>query len=108
MPTIKRMPEFDEWLGGIKDTITRLRLGVRLDKAQRGLMGDVKPVGGGVIEMREFFGPGWRMYYVDQNGVLIVMLGGGTKSPKAVTLPRPSRWPKPLKGSDHDFKTSKP
>lgn len=80
MPTIKRMPEFDEWLGGIKDTMTRIRLGVRLDKAQRGLMGDVKPVGGGVIEMREFFGPGWRMYYVDQNGVLIVMLGGGTKS----------------------------
>lgn len=80
MPTIKRMPEFDEWLGGIKDTMTRIRLGVRLDKAQRGLMGDVKPVGGGVIEMREFFGPGWRMYYVEQNGVLIVMLGGGTKS----------------------------
>ncbi len=80
MPTIKRMPEFDEWLGGIKDTMTRIRLGVRLDKAQRGLMGDVKPVGGGVIEMRKFFGPGWRMYYVEQNGVLIVMLGGGTKS----------------------------
>ena len=80
MYTIKRPPEFDEWLGGIKDTMTRIRLGVRLDKAQRGLMGDVKPVGGGVIEMREFFGPGWRMYYVEHKGVLIVMLGGGTKS----------------------------
>ena len=79
MYTIKRMPEFDEWLAGIKDTMTRIRLGVRLDKAQRGLLGDIKPVGGGVIEMREFFGPGWRMYYVEQNGVLIVMLGGGTK-----------------------------
>ena len=61
MPTIKRLPEFDEWLGSIKDTMSRIRLSVRLDKAQRGLMGDVKPVGGGVIEMREFFGPGWRM-----------------------------------------------
>ena len=80
MRTIKRMPEFDEWLGSIKDTMTRIRLGVRLDKAQRGLLGDVKPVGGGVTEMREFFGPGWRMYYVEHNGVLIVMLGGGTKS----------------------------
>ena len=29
--------------------------------------------------MREFFGPGWRMYYVEHNGVLIVMLGGCTK-----------------------------
>ena len=39
-----------------------------------------KPVGDGVFEMREFFGPGWRMYYVLQNGVLIVMRGGGDKS----------------------------
>lgn len=55
------MPEFDEWLGGIKDTMTRIRLGVRLDKAQRGLLGDVKPVGDGVVEMREFFGSGWHV-----------------------------------------------
>ncbi len=80
MYTIKRMPGFDEWLGGIKDTMTRIRLGVRLDKAQRGLLGDIKPVGGGVTEMREFFGPGWRMYYVERDGLLIVMLGGGDKS----------------------------
>lgn len=80
MYTIKRMPEFDEWFGGIKDTMTRIRLGVRLDKAQRGLLGDIKPVGDGVTEMREFFGPGWRMYYVERDGLLIVMLGGGDKS----------------------------
>lgn len=80
MYTIKRMPEFDEWLYGIKDTMTRIRLAVRLDKAQRGLLGNIKPVGGGVSEMREFFGPGWRMYYVERDGMLIVMLGGGDKS----------------------------
>jgi putative addiction module killer protein len=34
----------------------------RLDKAKQGLLGDVKPVGEGVFEMREFFGSGWRMY----------------------------------------------
>jgi putative addiction module killer protein len=32
------------------------------------------------MEMREFFGPGWRMYYIEQSGMLIVMLGGGDKS----------------------------
>ena len=30
--------------------------------------------------MREFFGPGWRMYYMQQGSVLVVMLGGGDKS----------------------------
>jgi putative addiction module killer protein len=30
--------------------------------------------------MREFFGPGWRMYYVLRGQVLVVMLGGGDKS----------------------------
>ena len=80
MNTIKRMPEFDRWLAGIRDGMTRIRLAKRLDKVQRGVLGDVAPVGEGVMEMREFFGPGWRMYYVEQNGMLIVMLGVGDKS----------------------------
>jgi len=88
MNTIKRTPEFDRWLAGIRDGMTRIRLAKRLDKAQRGLLGDVAPVGEGVMEMREFFGPGWRMYYVEQNGMLIVMLGGGDKSTQSDDISR--------------------
>ncbi len=80
MFTIKRLPEFDAWFEGLCDHMTSIRLGMRLDKLQRGMLGDVKPVGDGVFEMREFFGPGWRMYYVQHGPVLIVMLGGGDKS----------------------------
>ena len=79
MHTIKRMPEFDEWLASLRDGMTRIRLTRRLEKVQRGLLGDVAPVGEGVSEMREFFGPGWRMYFVERDGILIVMLGGGDK-----------------------------
>ena len=60
--------------------MSRKRLGLRLRKAELGNLGDVKPVGEGVFEMREFFGPGWRMYYLQRGAVLIVMLGGGDKS----------------------------
>lgn len=83
MYTVKRMPQFDQWLGSIHDGLTRLRLARRLDKVQRGLLGDVAPVGGGVSEMREFFGPGWRMYYIARGKTVIVMLGGGDKSSQA-------------------------
>lgn len=88
MYTIKRMPEFDEWLGSLKDSMTRLRLARRLEKAQRGLLGDVAPVGEGVQEMREFFGPGWRMYFIEKDQALIVMLGGGNKSSQADDIHR--------------------
>jgi putative addiction module killer protein len=88
MYTIKRMPEFDDWLASLKDGMTRIRLARRLDKAQRGLLGDVASVGAGVFEMREFFGPGWRMYYTERNGMLIVMLGGGDKSTQSEDIER--------------------
>lgn len=77
---IKRLPEFDIWFGRLRDRPTRLRLLRRLEKAQRGLLGDVAPVGDGVFEMREFFGPGWRMYYLQRGERLIVLLGGGDKN----------------------------
>ncbi len=83
---IKRTPEFDVWFSGLRDRTTSIRLAVRLDKAQRGILGDVKPVGDGVFEMREFFGPGWRMYYVQHGSVLIVMLGGGDKSSQVLDI----------------------
>ncbi len=77
MHSIKLLPEFSLWLDSLKDRTTRLRLVRRLDKAQRGNLGDVKSVGDGVVEMREHFGPGWRMYYTQRDGTLIIMLGGG-------------------------------
>lgn len=38
--------------------------------------------------MREHFGPGWRMYYVQRREVLIVMLGGGDKSTQQADIRR--------------------
>jgi putative addiction module killer protein len=80
MYKIKKLPEFDDWLFGLKDGMTHRRLVTRLRKAELGNLGDIKSVGDGVFEMREHFGCGWRMYYVQRGDVLIVMLGGGNKS----------------------------
>ncbi|MDD2915019.1 MAG: type II toxin-antitoxin system RelE/ParE family toxin [Gallionella sp.] len=86
MFSIKRTDEFNDWLIGIRDGLTQRRLVKRLRKATLGNLGDVSPVGGGVFEMREHFGPGWRMYYLQRGSVLIVMLGGGDKSTQAADI----------------------
>jgi len=86
MFTIRLLPEFDEWIAGIRDTVTQKRLLLRLRKAQMGNLGDVKAIGEGVFEMREFFGPGWLMYYAKRGDVLILMLGGGDKSSQSADI----------------------
>ena len=75
---IVTLPEFTEWLKGLEQN-TQARLAARLKKAQRGLMGDVEPVGDGVFEMREHFGTGWRMYFIERRRIIVIMLGGGGK-----------------------------
>ena len=86
--TVKRLDEFSNWLKGLKDGATRQRLIKRLRKVQLGNLGDVEPVGEGVYEMREHFGPGWRMYYVKMGDVLIVMIGGGNNSTQQADIKR--------------------
>jgi len=86
MFTIKRTDAFNDWLRGIRDGMTQRRLIKRLRKATLGNLGDVEPVGDGVFEMREHFGPGWRMYYIQRGSVLIVMLGGGNKSTQTADI----------------------
>ena len=83
MVKILQTETFEKWLEGLRDPATRRRLVLRIRKASLGQLGDVKPVGHGVFEMREFFGPGWRMYYLHRGELVIMMLGGGDKSSQA-------------------------
>ncbi|MDY7575731.1 type II toxin-antitoxin system RelE/ParE family toxin [Actimicrobium sp. CCI2.3] len=78
--TVKRLEAFSVWLNGLKDDMTRQRLIKRLRKVQLGNLGDTETAGNGVYELREHFGPGWRMYYVQRGSTIVVMLGGGSKA----------------------------
>ena len=80
MFTIRKHEAFEHWTSSPPHPKVQVRLLKRLKKVELGLLGDVKPVGEGVFEMREDFGPGWRMYYVQRGAVIVVMLGGGDKS----------------------------
>lgn len=91
MFTVRLTDDFSHWLSGIQDGVTKRRLLTRLRKATLGNLGDVKSVGSGVMEMRENFGPGWRMYYVLRKKELIVMLGGGNKSTQSSDISKALR-----------------
>lgn len=70
----------EDWLKGIKDTQTKQRIQARLDRIERGNLGDCRPVGEGVSEFRLDFGAGFRIYFAQTAGTLMVLLVGGDKS----------------------------
>lgn len=70
---------FDAWIGKL-DKRAAARVSARLTKLRFGLWGDCKPVGGKVIELREHFGAGYRLYVTQKGCVLIVALAGGNKA----------------------------
>jgi putative addiction module killer protein len=80
MIEVRQTTRFSTWLAGLKDERARARILKRLDRAAFGNLGDVAPVGAGVSEMRIFYGPGYRLYFVQRGEALIVLLCGGDKS----------------------------
>ncbi len=88
MYEINRTAAFDAWLNAIRDPLTRGRLLARLRRVALGNLGDVAPISEGVCEMREHFGAGWRMYYMQRRKVIVLMLGGGCKSTQAADIRR--------------------
>jgi len=77
---VRQTTRFATWLAGLRDERARARILKRLDRAQAGNLGDVAPVGGGVSVMRIFYGPGYRVYFIQRGSELIVLLCGGDKS----------------------------
>lgn len=80
MYTIKPLPSFIEWLDGLADEKMRGIISARIKRLERGLMGDVEPVGEGVSELRIHIGSGWRVYFTKRGERLIILLAGGSKS----------------------------
>jgi len=83
---VRQTTRFATWLAGLRDERARARILKRLDRAQAGNLGDVAPVGGGVSEMRIFYGPGYRVYFIQRGSELIVLLCGGDKSTQAADI----------------------
>jgi putative addiction module killer protein len=77
---IRQTETFKSWLVGLKDQNAKARIVARIRRLSLGNPGDVKPVGNGVSELRIDYGPGYRVYYVRKETIVILLLCGGTKN----------------------------
>ena len=80
MIEVRQTAPFAKWIETLRDRRARARIELRLDRLALGLFGDVKPVGGGVSELRVDYGPGYRVYFTQKGRELVILLAGGDKT----------------------------
>ncbi len=88
MREVRRRPEFDAWLAGLRDVAGRAVIARRVQRIAFGNLGDVRSVGNGVSEVRVDYGPGYRVYFTRRGEVVIVLLCGGDKASQARDIDR--------------------
>lgn len=80
MKQIEKTSEYQEWFTGLADVTIKARVAARVRRLTLGNAGDAEPIGEGVSELRLHFGAGWRVYYTERAGQIILLLAGGNKS----------------------------
>jgi putative addiction module killer protein len=76
-----RMTEvYRDWIDSLTDRGGRARIQVRVERLANGNPGQHRNLSGGVSELKIDFGPGYRVYYTERGGELIILLAGGDKS----------------------------
>lgn len=87
MDRLRQTDAFAKWLGGLRDSKGKARILARLESARLGNLGDNRTLGGGVSEMRVHVGPGYRVYFAQRQGTML-LLSGGDKSRQARDIER--------------------
>lgn len=88
MTEVRQTTVFADWLASLRDGKTAAVIARRIVRVQSGLLGDVRPVGNGVSELRIDHGPGFRLYFAQKGKALIVLLCGGDKSTQRADIKR--------------------
>ena len=80
MPQIRQSVSFRKWLVRLEDRTAKARLVRRIERLAGGNAGDHRFLGAGLFELRDDFGPGYRIYYMHRGDELIILLAGGDKA----------------------------
>ncbi|KAB5608372.1 type II toxin-antitoxin system RelE/ParE family toxin [Bifidobacterium jacchi] len=87
---IKQSAEFAKWFRKLRNRQAKAAIAARLDAIRLAghPLGDIKPVGGPVSEMRFHLGAGYRVYYAMEGDVLMLLLAGGDKNTQQADIKR--------------------
>ena len=80
MIDVRQTSEFGSWLKRLKDRQAKVRIADRLERVKLGNLGDHKTLGGGLLEFRITYGPGYRVYFSRPGNMIVVLVAGETKS----------------------------
>ena len=83
---------FTEWLTALDDRQACGRIEARLARVAAGNLGDVETVGGGVMELRIDWGPGYRVYFARLGQVIVLLLCGGDKRTQQRDIERAQKY----------------
>lgn len=78
---IEKTTEFDKWLRKLNDLRAKAKVLFRIQKLEQDEhFADCKPVGEGIRELKINYAKGYRVYFKEKEGKIIVLLIGGDKS----------------------------
>ena len=96
MYLIKQTDVFWKWLKKLKDIKAKVSIIRRVDRIKNGNFGDCKSVGESVYELRITTGPGYRVYYTQEEGEIVILLIGGDKSSQSEDITKAKKLAKEL------------
>lgn len=98
MYKIKTTQSYDDWFASLKDVQGKARIQARLRRVELGNLGDYKAINSDVAELRFFFGAGYRIYFTQQDGEIIILLAGGDKATQTKDINKALNLVKQLRG----------
>lgn len=93
---IQQTQTFTAWHSSVRDLRAKIAIVRRIDRAAADNLGNVKPVGDGISELRVDVGAGYRVYFTMRSGVVIVLLAGGDKSSQRADIRRAKKSAKEI------------
>jgi putative addiction module killer protein len=88
MITVDLSIEFRDWLTNLTDRKASAIIVKRIRQIEAGSIGDTKPVGDGLFEIRIHYGPGYRLYAMNRGRQWMLLLCGSDKSGQNRTIKR--------------------